>query len=897
MEKLKLMLGSGKIAWYRLAALIIAVIVVTRFGIVLLSDWQNLKGYETYSIAKALVAGEGFSFPSSRPWPLEPIGNGGFHPTAWADPIYTFLLAGLIWFFGGYHQLAAAAFNIVLLLAVFGLTYCLGERLISPPAGVMGVLALSLMQSFIWSGSLMTNTMLAATFILLAALMLVKFLDGPNHRRAAALGLVLGLTALVCPSAQFFIPITAAMVAAWGWRKRRAAASQAILLFVAAALTVLPWTIRNYLVFGEFVPIRTGAGQITFVGVVATAGTVRPELLRSNIKPAWSAETPRSAVKQLALLFDKFDKIKALDRYQQEYTMEVSPAEYATMNEAQRDSWLFQEAKVFIKANPVLAAQLAIAKLEAFVRILGSFGMLVCLLAALGGILAIRTPAALILALWIGAYVGPFLLVVCYNERYRAPTEPLLVVLAVFAVWRVFEIGSRRLRILGSGKLAWCRLAAFFISIVSVTQIGLYLLGDWRNMPGWEAYWIAQSLVAGKGYSFPFGHRWLFDFVDNNPALSFDGGVFQPTAWVDPLYTFCLAGLIWLFGSWHQLAATGFNLVLLLVLYGLTYRLGERLISPLAGVMAVLVLVLGKMVNYAAYAMINTMLASVLVVLSALMLVKFLEGPSYRRAGMLGLVLGLTALGSPGAQLFIPVSAAGIAVRGWKNLRPAVSQAILLLFVAALIVMPWTVRNYMVFGEFVPVRTGFGQIAFVGVVATAGTVAPDSLRSQVKPPWKWETPRQALRKIIIPPHNELADLERYQMDYAWEVGGAEFAAMNEAQRDSWFLKETKAFLLANPVLSSKLAIAKIEVFARLIAGSFGWRVCLFAALGGLLAIGRPAALILALWIGTYVGPFLLVVCYYERYRAPIEPLLVVLAVFAVWRVLEIGSRRLRTGGA
>lgn len=207
-----------------------------------------------------------------------------------------------------------------------------------------------------------------------------------------------------------------------------------------------------------------------------------------------------------------------------------------------------------------------------------------------------------------------------------------------------------------------------------------------------------------------------------------------------------------------------------------------------------------------------------------------------------------------------------------------------------MILMPWAVRNYMVFGEFVPVRTGFGQIAFVGAVATAGTVAPDSLRSQVKPPWTAETPRLALRKIIQPPYSELADLDGYQMDYAREVGGAEFAAMNEAQRDSWFLKETKAFLLANPVLSSKLAIAKIEVFARLIAGSFGWRVCLFAALGGLLAIGRPAALILALWIGTYVGPFLLVVCYYDRYRAPIEPLLVVLAVFAVWRVFEIGSR-------
>lgn len=207
-------------------------------------------------------------------------------------------------------------------------------------------------------------------------------------------------------------------------------------------------------------------------------------------------------------------------------------------------------------------------------------------------------------------------------------------------------------RIPGSGKLAWYRLAAFFLSVVSVTQNGLVLLRDWRNMPGWEAYWIAQSLVAGKGYSFPLGHRWLFDFVDNNPVLRFDDGVFQPTAWADPFYTFCLAGLIWLFGGWHQLAAAVFNLVLLLAVYGLTYRLGERLISPAAGVMAVLGLVLGSMVPNASYQMNNAMLASALVVLSALILVKFLEGPSYRRAGVLGLVLGLSSLGSPGVLLF-----------------------------------------------------------------------------------------------------------------------------------------------------------------------------------------------------------------------------------------------------
>jgi hypothetical protein len=98
-------------------------------------------------------------------------------------------------------------------------------------------------------------------------------------------------------------------------------------------------------------------------------------------------------------------------------------------------------------ANLVLSAQLAITKIEVFIRIMGSFGVLVCLLAALGGFLAFKTPTVLTLALWIGSYVGPFLIVICYYDRYRAPIEPLLVVLAAFAVWRVIEIGSRKLSI------------------------------------------------------------------------------------------------------------------------------------------------------------------------------------------------------------------------------------------------------------------------------------------------------------------------------------------------------------------------------------------------------------------------------------------------------------------
>ena len=431
----------GRQGWCRLAASLIAIFPVVRVGPVLLSNWHTMPGWEAYWIAQALAAGKGYSFPFDVPWPLNPIGEGGFHASAWVDPLYTFVLAGLIGLFGSYHQLAAAVFNLALLLAVLGLTYRLAERLVSPLAGAVAVLVLAMNGPFSWTVVHMNNTMFATGFVLLSALMLVTFLDGPNHRRAAALGIVLGLSVLACPSAQLFIPVTVLVIGVLGWRRRGPSISHAIIVFALAVLCILPWTIRNYLALGTPVPVRTGLGQISFVGVVAAAGTVAPEMLPAPIAPPWRAATPRSAVKEMVV---HEEKREALDRFLTDYTNAVGPQGYSAMNEAQRDAWLLQQTKTFLRGHPLISAQLGLAKLEVFVRIMGILGVLTCLMAAIGGLLSAKRPAALALWLWGLSFMGPFVVVICYWSRYRAPIEPIFVVLAVFAAWSVLEIGSRR---------------------------------------------------------------------------------------------------------------------------------------------------------------------------------------------------------------------------------------------------------------------------------------------------------------------------------------------------------------------------------------------------------------------------------------------------------------------
>lgn len=419
--------------FFLLITLILSFVTVARIGRNLLPAWQSIKGWEAYSIAQALAAGEGYSFPANVRWLFPPIDDGTFHPTAWVDPLYTFCLAALIWVFGPYHQLAAAIFNLCLLFAALMLTYKLGERLLNPPLGFLAVLILVSFSRFLGNVSYMNNTILASVVILASALALLSYLQSPSLPRAGVLGLILGFTALGCPGAQLFILVTPLAIVLVSWRERRRAVWQALTVAVIAVVILAPWTIRNYLVFDEFVPVRTGSGELAFVGAVAVSGTVDPDLVRSVVKPSWSEKNPRSAVK----LATQKEKRQALENFHMQYIGEVGPDTLNSMNEAQRDAWLMKEAKAFLAKHPFLLMQLAAAKIEVFVRTMGRWGELVFAFAVLGGALSIRHAPVMMLALWVGTYIAPFALIICYFNRYRAPIEPLLVILSLFAVHRL----------------------------------------------------------------------------------------------------------------------------------------------------------------------------------------------------------------------------------------------------------------------------------------------------------------------------------------------------------------------------------------------------------------------------------------------------------------------------
>jgi hypothetical protein len=204
-------------------------------------------GAEYFCIAKAMVAGEGFSSPFQ-----ERTG-----PTAWMPPLLSFLLAGILILCGGNVDAVMAVVVVLQTYTLVGtgiLVVALARRFTGRFGAALTVLVFLV---FVLGDFRMwfQNThdywlILAVMNILVAWLVWGRPLaSGP---RAASWGVFGGLCAYTNPIVGL----------AWGLLTlplalRQRAWSRLVIAGLAAALTVAPWIYRNYVLFGRFIPIKS----------------------------------------------------------------------------------------------------------------------------------------------------------------------------------------------------------------------------------------------------------------------------------------------------------------------------------------------------------------------------------------------------------------------------------------------------------------------------------------------------------------------------------------------------------------------------------------------------------------------------------------------------------------
>jgi 4-amino-4-deoxy-L-arabinose transferase-like glycosyltransferase len=208
-------------------------------------------GAEVSSIAEHIVRGQGFSSPF--------YADTG--PTAWIAPVYPYLCALVFRFFGLYSAASAIVllgFQCLIGAATAITIHALGRRTFGAPIGFFAAWIWALSPFFFrWPVSWIWD-FTASAFLLSAVFIVTLDVAEKNTRKLwLSLGTLWALIALTNPALLSIMPFTflyAAFVNHRSFKPWFASAALAAVLFTAM---ISPWLIRNELVFGRPVFLRS----------------------------------------------------------------------------------------------------------------------------------------------------------------------------------------------------------------------------------------------------------------------------------------------------------------------------------------------------------------------------------------------------------------------------------------------------------------------------------------------------------------------------------------------------------------------------------------------------------------------------------------------------------------
>jgi len=225
----------------------------------------NAPDETSYSyLAERVATGYGYSF--DRPW--YPFGKPAGYPTAHWSFLYTAFLA-CIYAVVGVHPLVGRLAGAVLGGALLPwMVYRLARRVFPgcPRTWILAATSGAIYAYFvIFAAMLMTETffIIATLFVLEQALALA---ERPNAKRAIALGLGLGVATLLRQSILPWVVVLFGWLL-WGALREGRARSVIPPLAISGAILVgmiLPFTLRNYLVYQDFLLLNSNAGYAMY---------------------------------------------------------------------------------------------------------------------------------------------------------------------------------------------------------------------------------------------------------------------------------------------------------------------------------------------------------------------------------------------------------------------------------------------------------------------------------------------------------------------------------------------------------------------------------------------------------------------------------------------------------
>ncbi|MBI3599102.1 MAG: glycosyltransferase family 39 protein [Nitrospinae bacterium] len=355
---------------------------------------------EYIAIAENIAAGKGFAVDGS-----EPV----FHRA----PFLPYFLSLLFSISRDYWLSIASAINIIISSGVSVVIYLISLRIV----GNIAIAATASLffainpVSIFWSGFILTEPFFLF-FFTLSILYLLKAADGQKIRDFVICGVLMGLAALTRPVMLGVIPFIALWVLIFkkGAKKGFGAA---IIIFI---LTILPWTIRNYVNSGEIIPITSEGHNNLVQGLTEDTKTF-------EAVPLFTEDEENSMRHLNEWEYKKVEK-KRLIRH-------ILNHPYDILRLMIKKAIIFWSVTPEI-GNPELRADIFIKLL----MVLWSAYSIILYLLAIPAIFSAgnKTDIMLIIFIMISFTLMHMFFLVVPEKRFRLPLEPYLVMLSAIGL-------------------------------------------------------------------------------------------------------------------------------------------------------------------------------------------------------------------------------------------------------------------------------------------------------------------------------------------------------------------------------------------------------------------------------------------------------------------------------
>jgi 4-amino-4-deoxy-L-arabinose transferase-like glycosyltransferase len=390
-------------------------------------------------------------------------------------------------------------------------------------------------------------------------------------------------------------------------------------------------------------------------------------------------------------------------------------------------------------------------------------------------------------------------------------------------------------------------LVCFALQIAAMLLFHLYRFStiDDHFRFGWEMGRIGRAIALGQGFSNPYGDTT------------------GPTAWEPPIYPFIIGVVFKLFGIYTNASAIVLltinsllnALTCIPIFYVARKTMGKKVALWSAWTWALL----PYGMYWALHWVWDTTLAPLLLSLIFLVTLELPDRKDWRGWALFGLLWGLAGLTNPSMLAFLPFSGLWAWRQRYKHGLHSLGGVVLASLLFGVCLAPWLVRNYVTFGKFIFVRNDFGYEFRLG----NGPFGDGRLRDYLQPSenvMELETYRR-LGELAYEKH-----CRQIAFDWVREHPG-EFAIFSLKRFFYYWNGTPKATNSAAPVdFRTSLYLAS-SVLALWGLGRALRRKKHGASLFLLLVLSHPTV-----YYFVYANP---------RYRHPVEPELLILAVYLI----------------